>query len=129
MRETTAETTVKTRPQPRRLSPIYAARRRLAALRLALRLTAGSLTAQAFTFENRPFGEAHSAIAWLHEQLATLARQDRFLRDILRVLDQNQPPRSWASPDGAKRELLRLAARAKALAALKATASRAQRRR
>ncbi len=80
-------------------------------LRLALRLTAGLLSTTGFTLDRQPFGNGYEAQQWLRRQLAPLARRDRFIRDLMAVLDPENPPRRWASPRAAKRELLRLAAR------------------
>jgi hypothetical protein len=56
---------------------------------------------------------------WLRAQLAPLAPLDPLIRELLRLLDPEHAPRLWDSPRGAKRELLRLAARAQALIGVK----------
>ena len=93
--------------------------RRLAALRLALRLTAGVLTSTSFTFEQQPMGDAFEAMDWLRGQLAPLARHDRHIRDLLCIIDPEHGTAPWSSPRGTKRELLRLAAQAQALGRVK----------
>jgi hypothetical protein len=102
---------------PGRMSNRTAAHQ-LATLRLALRLTTGLLASTAFTHEHRPIaGDAYSLLEWLRAQLAPLARRDRLIAELLQVLNPERPPRRWSSPQAARRELLRLAARAQALAA------------
>lgn len=93
--------------------------RRLVALRLALRLTAGVFSSTGFTFEHQPFGDAFEAMEWLRGQLAPLARHDRHLRDLLCIIDPEQGTAPWSSPRGTKQELLRLAAQAQALGRVK----------
>jgi len=94
--------------------------RRLAILRLALRLTAGLFSTTAFTYEHRPIaGDAYGQLAWLRAQLTPLARHDRLIRELVAMLDPERAVRRWASPHTAKRELLRLAERAQALGAVK----------
>ena len=94
-----------------RMPTTPSAARRLAALRLALHLTAGTLSSLSFSWGHQPFGDAHSAMEWLRAQLSALARQDSLIRELLHVLNPEHAPRPWDSPRGAKREMLRLAAR------------------
>jgi hypothetical protein len=106
-------------PYPRRMSNRPSAAHRLAVLRLALRLTAGVLHTTGYTpeYQRRIVGDPYEAQAWLRIQLAPLARNDWLIRELLKVLDPERPARRWTSPRAAKRELLRLSASARALAA------------
>ena len=95
------------------------AARRLAVLHLVLRLTAGAFASTAFSIGHQPFGDAFETMKWLRQQLAPLARQERLIRDVLRVIDPEWSNRPWDSPRGAKHELLRLAAAVRARAPVK----------
>lgn len=97
------------------IRPTLAARR-LAVLRLALRLTAGAFASTAFSIGHQPFGDSVEAMEWLRQQLAPLACKDQLIRDMMLVIDPERSTRPWDSPRGTKRELLRLAARVQARA-------------
>jgi len=98
---------------------------RLTAYRLALYLTAGLFSSTSFTWEHMPIrGDAYSQLAWLRAQLAPLAVRDRFIRDLVRILDPERPLRPWGTPAGAKRELLRLSACVQALTTVKGKRAR-----
>jgi hypothetical protein len=101
-------------------SHIPSSARRLAALKYSLRLAFGLLAANTFRWEHHPFqGDQFAALEWLRNTLRPFARRDRFLSSLLRVLDQNHPPRPWSSPRGAKAELFRMAARVQVMAVKK----------
>ncbi len=95
-----------------------AIRRRSAAARsLAMRLIAGVLTSTSWAHAHKPLADEFSALEWLREQLTPLARHDRLVRELMCVLDPEEPCRPWNRPKSTKAELDRLAACAQAFKA------------
>jgi len=93
------------------------AARRTAARRIALRLAFGLLSTGQWSPAHHPFeGDWFTVLEWARVQLTPLARHDRLVRDLLPILNPENPPRPWSRPKSAKRELFRLAAATKAFA-------------
>jgi len=93
------------------------AARRIAARRLALRLAFGLLSTGQWSPAHHPFdGDWFTTLEWGRRQLAPLARHDRLVRDLLPILNPENPPRPWSRPTSAKRALFKLASAAQAFA-------------